>query len=314
MSEPSSSFVVVVNPMAGGGKARSRLPELADALHALDAQFEVAETASPGHATELVREALRGGAPGVAVVGGDGTLNEAVNGFFDDRGEPIAPDAWLAPLPCGTGGDFRRTLGLDRRPRAMAARVMSADPHPIDVGLLRFRHRDGRPMLRFFLNITSFGIGGLVDELVNDGPKWMGGSGAFLLASVRAGARYRNQHVRIMIDGHPPRETAVLNIAVANGQYFGGGMHVAPRARIDDGLFDVVGIENLSFVAQARLMPRIYRGTHLGRPGVTWTRARSVEAEPVDPGEIVLLDVDGEAPGRLPATFELREAALRLRA
>ncbi|MFW5925522.1 MAG: diacylglycerol/lipid kinase family protein [Myxococcota bacterium] len=313
MTDPDRPFLLVVNPHAGAGRAGARLPELASALHADGGRFDVARTAGPGHASELVREALRAGTPGVAVVGGDGTVNEAVNGFFDDRCEPVAPEAWLAPLPCGTGGDFRRTLGISRRTRTMAARMMAARPRPVDVGLLRYHGHDGRRAHRFFLNIASFGIGGLVDELVNDAPKWMGGTPAFLLGTLRAMRRYRNQRVRIRLDDGAARETRVLNCAVANGQYFGGGMHIAPQARIDDGAFDVVGLETTSFAQQTRLTPHLYRGTLLGKPGVTWRRAQRVHAEPVEPGESVLLDVDGEAPGRLPAVFEMRPAALRLR-
>lgn len=313
MTDPDRPFLLVVNPHAGAGRAGARLPKLAAALRAEGGRFDVARTQGPDHAGELVRDALRAGVPGVAVVGGDGTVNEALNGFFDAQCEPVAPDAWLAPLPCGTGGDFRRTLGVSRRTDAMAARMMAARVRSIDVGLLRYHARDDSRAHRFFLNIASFGIGGLVDELVNDTPKWMGGTPAFLLGTLRAMRRYRNQRVRIRLDDGAARETRVLNCAVANGQYFGGGMHIAPKARIDDGAFDVVGLEPTSLVQQTRLTPHLYRGTLLDKPGVTWTRARRVHAEPVEPGEAVLLDVDGEAPGRLPAVFEMRPAALRLR-
>ncbi|MFW6051251.1 MAG: diacylglycerol/lipid kinase family protein [Myxococcota bacterium] len=307
-------FVLVVNPQAGAGRAEARLPKLAEALRAAGATFDVVRTDGPGHAPRLVREALRRGAPGVAVVGGDGTFNEAVNGFFDDQGDPVAPEAWIAPLPCGTGGDFRRTIGMERRTRAMAAHLAGARPRPMDVGLLRYLDHRGQPQTRFFANIASFGIGGLVDKLVNDSPKWMGGTPAFLLGTLRAMARYRNQRVRISVDDRPPRETRIMNCAVANGRYFGGGMHIAPDARIDDGWFDVVGLETTGFGQQLRLTPHVYRGTLLGRPGVTFERGRRVRAEPVEPGEPVLLDVDGEAPGRLPAEFEMRAGVLRLRA
>jgi diacylglycerol kinase (ATP) len=307
------SFVLVVNPHAGAGRAGARLGVLSDSLRAQGARFEVARTARPGHATALVREALRDGAAGVAVVGGDGTLNEAVNGYFDDDRQPVAPGAWLAPLPCGTGGDFRRTLGIPRDPRAMAERLMATAPRPVDVGSLWYHEHGGREAHRFFINIASFGIGGLVDELVNDSPKWMGGTSAFLIGSLRATARYRPQRVRVQIDDGPARETTIVNLAVANGRFFGGGMHIAPRATIDDGLFDVIGLEDPGFLQQLRLAPHIYRGTLLGRPGVTFERGRRLVADPVTPDDKVRLDVDGEAPGILPATFELRQGALQLR-
>jgi diacylglycerol kinase family enzyme len=141
----------------------------------------------------------------------------------------------------------------------------------------------------------------------------MGGTGAFLVGALRAAARYSNQAVRITVDGELPRETTIANLAVANGRFFGGGMQIAPRAELDDGFFDIVGLEDVDFVAQMRLAPHLYGGTLLGKRGVTYTRGRVVVAEPVQAGDHVLLDIDGEAPGRLPARFELRAGALRLR-
>lgn len=314
MTERSQTFVVVVNPRAGAGAAKQKLPALQDALREAGAAFELVLTRHAGDATTQVRDALRRGVGGVAVVGGDGTLNEAVNGFFDADGAPVAPDAWLGPLPCGTGGDFRRTVGIPKEVAAMVTKMMWARPRPVDVGWLRFKDHEGADAHRAFMNIASFGMGGLVDTLVNEGPKWIGGRAAFLLGSFRAMARYTNRKVRITLDDGEPRETEILNMAVANGQYFGGGMHIAPEAKIDDGLFDVVGLENLGRVGATALTPHLYRGTILSREGVTFARAKKIVAEPADYRGPVLLDVDGEAPGALPATFEIRSGALRLRA
>lgn len=313
MVDRSSPFLLVANPRAGAGKARDRIPELAAALREAGGVFETALTNAPGHATQIVREALRDGVAGVAIVGGDGTLNEAINGFFDG-GRRVAPDAWLGPLPCGTGGDFRRTLGIKKNVHAMATRMMWSVPRPVDVGRLSFRDDEGATRERMFLNIASFGIGGQVDRLVNEGPKWMGGTPAFLLGTLRAMATYRNQRIRIRVDDGPWRSTEIVNVAVANGRYFGGGMQIAPEASIDDGLFDVVGLEGLSARQQLELTPHLYRGTLLGREGVTHVRARRVEAEPDDWDGPVLLDVDGEAPGSLPATFTIEPGAVLLRA
>ena len=289
------------------------MPELQRALRDGGAVFDTAVTTGPQDATRLAREALREGAAGIAVVGGDGTLNEVVNGFFDEQGELVRPEAWLGPLPCGTGGDFRRTLQIDRNPAAMVTRLLWARPRPVDVGWLTFRDHTGEEAHRAFLNIASFGIGGLVDQLVNAGPKWLGGTPAFLLGTLRALSKYEPRPVRIRLDDGPPRETRVINLAVANGRFFGGGMQIAPRAEIDDGYFDVVGIENLSVLEQTRLTPHLYGGSILGQPGITFARGKKLVAEPADTTP-VLLDVDGEAPGRLPATFEIRVGAIQLRA
>jgi YegS/Rv2252/BmrU family lipid kinase len=311
-------FLLVVNPRAGAGRAKRHLPALLAAFRDAGARFDLAQTTAPEDATRLVREALGRGTRGIAVVGGDGTLSEALHGFFDEKGLPIDRKAWFAPLSCGTGGDFRKTIGsIDigksgRSIEELVRRVLGAEPRPIDVGWIEHLDHRGRPAARAFLNIASFGISGWVDRLVSDTPKWMGGTAAFFIGTVRALARYRAQAVRITVDDRPPRETRIVTVAVANGRCFGGGMQIAPQARIDDGLFDVVGLE-MSVCESIALAARIYTGTHLGRRGVTFDRARRVHAEPLQTEEPVLLDVDGEVPGRLPATFELRPGAILLR-
>lgn len=312
-SAEEGPFVVVLNPRAGAGAAGERRAALETVLREHGADFEVRLTRAPRHATELTRQALREGARGVAVVGGDGTLSEALNGFFDETGAPIAPDAWLGPLPCGTGGDFSRTLRLSKHVRPMVLHLLWSKPRPIDVGWLRYHDDLGEPRERAFLNITSFGLGGLVDRLVNDTPKWMGGRGAFLLGTLRAMSRYERQRVRLTLDDGPSEEMSILNVAVANGRFHGGGMMVAPQAEIDDGWFDVVTLEQTRLEATLGTLD-VYRGTHLDRKGVRLRRARRVHAEPVDPKDAVLLDVDGEAPGALPATFEIKAGAVLLRA
>lgn len=309
---PAEEIPLVVNPRAGAGKASKRLPRLLRALREAGAEPIVHHTRHPGHATELVRRLLAEGAAGVAVVGGDGTVNEAVNGFFDEAGDPVAPGAWLGPLPCGTGGDFRKTVRIPEEPEEMARRLVAAEPRPIDVGWITFVDHEGRPAHRAFLNVASFGIGGLVDRLVNESPKWMGGRAAFFVGSLRALAQYRNRLVRFRVDDQDPREARVINVAIANGQYFGGGMHIAPEAAIDDGLFDVVSLERQGIAEQLTLTRPLYDGTLLQQQGVAFTRGTTIRAEPLE-GLPVELDVDGEAPGRLPATFELRSDVLRLR-
>lgn len=309
MDEP---FLLVVNPRAGAGAAARRLPALRRALEEAGARFDVALTDGPRDGTRIVREALRSGTRGIAVVGGDGTLNEAINGFFDEEGRPIASDAWLGPLPCGTGGDFRRTLGVSRRIDPMVTRMLWARPRRIDVGWMRYVDHDGREAQRAFLNIASFGLSGLVVRVVDENPKWIGGTPAYLFGTLRAMRRYRNQRVRIALDDGEPRETNVLTVAIANGRFFGGGMKVAPNAEIDDGLFDVVTLAQAPLESLA-MSADIYRGTHLGRGGVSCVRAKRIVAAPVDEGDVVLIDLDGEQPGRLPATFEVVPGALLLR-
>jgi diacylglycerol kinase (ATP) len=305
-------FLLIVNPRAAAGKAERERFRLESQLRQYGAKFHTRLTERAGHAGDLAREALQAGAAGVAVVGGDGTMSEALGGFFDEAGVPISPGAWIGPLPCGTGGDFRKSALPGVRDEDRVKRLMESSPRALDVGWLEYVSDDGGAAACPFLNIASFGLGGLVDRLVNEGPKWIGGRAAFMWGALRASIRYDAQPIRLHVDGELVLETRISNVAVANGQFFGGGMHIAPGARLDDGLFDVVALPEASYSAQARALPKLYRGTILSHPGVFHQRGATVLAEPVG-DEPVLLDVDGEAPGRLPATFTIRSSAVRLR-
>jgi YegS/Rv2252/BmrU family lipid kinase len=300
--------VLIVNPQSQGGRLGKRWTEIADTIGRAF-PFDQAVTQGPGDATRLAREALRGGAERVVAIGGDGTINEVVNGFFDEAGAAIAPEASLAVIPFGTGGDFRRTLGL---PTALAdaAQVIAANQRrKIDVGRLEFTATGGGRVVRMFANIASFGVSGVVDRLVNASGKKLGRFG-FAVATARATWSYKNQRVQLVFDGKDRVEATINTVAVANGRYFGGAMMVAPNAELDDGLFDVIAMGDFGFGDLLKSGRRLYQGTHLAMDKVTARRARVVEAEPIDPAAIVELDVDGENPGRLPARFELLPAAL----
>jgi diacylglycerol kinase (ATP) len=235
-------------------------------------------------------------------------VNEVVNGFFDDAGVAIAPDASFALIPFGTGGDFRRTMHLPVDLDEAIGVVAAGKRSKIDVGKLEFT-ADGGKALRMFANIASFGVSGVVDRLVNESGKKLGRL-SFAWATARATWSYKNQRVQLVFDGKERVEATINTVAVANGKYFGGAMMVAPDAVVDDGLFDVVALGDLGFGDLLKSGRRIYKGTHVSMDKVTCRRARVVEAEPIEPGGVVELDVDGECPGRLPARFELVPSAL----
>jgi YegS/Rv2252/BmrU family lipid kinase len=301
---------VVVNPKSQGGKLGKRWAELSDVIGRAF-PFDEAMTKGPGDATRLVREALRGGAERIVAIGGDGTVNEVVNGFFDETGAAIAPDASFGLLPFGTGGDFRRTFHLPQDIAAAAAVIAANKTRRIDVGKLTFISSAGEKTLRMFANIASFGVSGVVDRLVNESGKKLGRL-SFFYATLRATWSYKNQRVALVFDGKDRVEATINTVAVANGRFFGGGMKVAPDAQPDDGEFDVIAMGDFGFGDMLTSGRRLYKGTHLGMDKVTARRARRVEAEPIEPGGIVELDVDGESPGRLPATFELLPGALAM--
>jgi YegS/Rv2252/BmrU family lipid kinase len=302
--------VVIVNPKSQAGRLGKRWTELADTIGRAF-PFDEAVTQGPGDATRLTREALKAGAERVVAIGGDGTINEVVNGFFDDTGAPVKPDASFALIPFGTGGDFRRTMSIPNDVGDAAAVIKANHKKKIDVGKLELTTPGGGKQLRMFANIASFGVSGVVDRLVNESGKKFGRL-SFAVATARATWSYKNQRVQLIFDGnvHDRVEATINTVAIANGRYFGGAMKVAPEAEVDDGLFDVISMGDFGFGDLLKSGRRLYQGTHLGMDKVSSRRARVVEAEAVDPSAVVELDVDGESPGRLPARFEIVPAAL----
>jgi YegS/Rv2252/BmrU family lipid kinase len=310
------SAFVVVNPRSANGRTGREWRAIETALSGAYPHMSVAFTRARRDATLLVRNALREGHHEIIAIGGDGTINEAVNGFFDVNG-PVAPDAVLGCVTSGTGGDFCKTFGIAAGPDAAIAHLRSAAVRSIDIGRLSCLTREGQPQLRYFANISSFGLSGAVVDSVNRAriAKLLGGSFAFAFHSAVDMLTFREPVVRIMIDGEYDEIAGISTVAVANGQYFGGGMRVAPGAVADDGMFDVVimgGARKSRMMADMKL---IYTGEHIEMPHVRLLRARKVVAVPVAEtrGRAVLIETDGESAGRLPATFEILPRALNLR-
>jgi diacylglycerol kinase (ATP) len=278
---------VIVNPKSQGGRLGKRWPEIAETLTRAF-PYDVVHTSG-------------------------GTINEVTNGFFDG-GKPIAPEASLAIIPFGTGGDFRRTLEIPSEPSAAARVIVANHKKKVDVGKLELTGHDGKPALRMFLNIASFGVSGHLDRMINEGGKKLGRIGYFT-TGVRATLSYKNQRVQLVLDGKTSErvEVTAYNVAVANGKFFGGGMKIAPDAELDDGRFDVVVVGDLGIVQLMTGFARqVYSGAHLKTKGISVRRARVVEAEAVNPSDKVEFDVDGEHLGRLPARFEVMPQALWL--
>ena len=310
------SAFVVVNPRSGGGRTKRQWPAIERALREVYPNMTVVMTRRRGEATALVREALIEGCSEVVAVGGDGTINEAINGFFVESG-PISPDAVFAFVTSGTGGDFRKTFGIAPGTDAAIARLRTAKSRALDVGRVSCISRNGEPVVRYFINIASFGMSGLIVDSVNRAriAKLFGGQFAFAFHSLFGLLRYRDRAVRIRVDQSFDEITRISTVAVANGIYFGGGMKVAPNARPDDGVFDVIVMGGSPKSRAAADMKLIYTGEHLNNPAVRALRGSRVVAVPVAEtgGHPVLVEVDGESAGRLPATFEILPRALNLR-
>jgi diacylglycerol kinase (ATP) len=294
--------LVVVNPASAGGRTLKRWPALRVALKAAGIPHDVHHTTAPFDATTATRSALSAGYTRVVAAGGDGTLNEVVNGFFTPEGVAINPDAILGMLPSGTGGDFRRAAGLPTDPAQLAAILRANHARRIDAG--RVIYDDPATPARQFINVADCGVGGEVVARVNrSGNKGGGlrGTAVFLGISLKALTTFGGRPVRLTLDGEVV-EMDIQNVVIANGRCFGGGMRIAPHAELDDGQFDVVVLPALGRVRTLIAMPSVYRGTHLRQPGVMERRATTVRVEPLDHRPL-LFDIEGEQIGRAPATL-----------
>jgi diacylglycerol kinase family enzyme len=274
-------------------------------------------TARPEHAIELSQKAVEGGRILVIAVGGDGTLHEVVNGVLDAGGD--AGSVSVGYVGEGTGGDFRRSLGLEHSLEAYVDAIASDRTRRLDVGKLRYRAGDGQVKTRWFINVLSAGMGGLVDRYVSRTTRVLGSRAAYAWASARALVACRRARLRCesSLGGDTSVRTLdTILLAICNGSYFGSGMHVAPMAQADDGRFEVISMDaptKLAFLAYSR---RIYDGKHLTAPGVRHFACSRIAIDLENEGarDVFLLDVDGEPLGGLPLEVELVARAITMKA
>lgn len=270
--------------------------------------YRVVYTEHPLHAMELTREQLKRGAQTVVAVGGDGTINEVVNGFFE-KGELVSKDAALAVLCFGTGGDFVRTINWPTDYRQALNRLAQGNKSRIDVGRGEFCDLKGQKQMRYFINIAEYGCGGVVVYRVNRISKFWGGKISFMWAIVTTLLSYQNQTIHFQCEHGPWQTEKLNNTIVANGRFFGSGLKPAPEAKLDDGKLDVVTFGDVSLWESINALPLLRRGEHLSNPKVHSYRTQVISATSE---EDVLIDMDGEMVGRLPASFEILPQILYL--
>ncbi len=298
----------IVNPHSGAGSTGHLWPDWQQRIHRVLGKVDFACTRGILHATTLAREALGRGHDRIIAVGGDGTLNEVLNGFFDD-GKPWCPEAALAYIPNGTGADFSRTLGFHGRTiDEHIERLLSAPVTRVDCGEVRFVNVEGKETNRLFINESSLGFSANTADAVNRASKHFRGKLPFLIGVVRCLSTLKNPVLRISVEGKLVHEEPTLLVAVTNGKYFGGSMMIAPDAEIDDGFLDIIVISRMSRLTLLRKIKSIYSGQHLEEPEVTALRGRSVHISAVE--DEVLLEMDGEQPGKLAADYRIAKKTI----
>jgi diacylglycerol kinase (ATP) len=299
---------MVVNPASDHGRTASRWPEIARAAAGRGLDLDVRATEAAGHASELTRAALREGAGLIVAVGGDGTVSEVANGFFDGD-SPINPDAELAVIPRGSGCDFVKTFRISKQVDRAVETAATATVRMVDVGRVRFTDWDGQPAARIFCNVASAGLTGVAADRVNRSGKPLGATVAFAWGTIVTFVGYRNSRFRVRIDERE-LDQVCNNVIVANCRFYASGMKIMPMADPGDGLLDVLVWGDVGRADLARTLHKLYRGTHVGHPKADISRARRVTVEP----DLTLpIEADGETPGVTPATFEVVPRALRLR-
>ena len=305
---------VIINPYSANRSTAKQWGDKSALLKKRIGSFDTELTTKALEATLITKNALKNDYQHIIAVGGDGTVNEVVNGFFEDD-QSINPEAVLSIIMTGTGGDFRKTAGISKNINQAIDQLAYGSVQKIDIGKLTCATMDGNEKRVYFDNIASFGMSGLVDHITNTSTisrmtKKISGTAAFAFSSLYAMLIYQNKEVRLEIDGEVYENLKIRVVAVANGKYFGGGMKIAPVANLNDGLFDIVILEDIGKLEMLLNHKGIYKGSHLKKEKVLAFQGKKVVAAS---NEKVLVEADGELIGQLPAVFEIIPGALNLK-
>ena len=292
-----------MNPAAAGGTTGKRWPEIAHraAQRGLDGDALISE--QPGQLTSLAADAVAGGATRLVVVGGDGSVNEVVNGIADAHGVE------LAVIPRGTGWDFVRTFDIPRDLDAAVDVALTGSVREIDLGAVTYRTWGGEDARSVFANVASAGISGAIAQRANESSKALGGKVSYYWATLAVFVGWQTGEMRVTVDGES-RNGKMIDAVVCNGRYLGGGMMMCPEAEPDDGVFDVLLIGDVTKRDLLLVLPKTYKGNHLPHPRLELLRGKVVTVESAEP---LPIELDGEQPGTTPARFEVLPRALRLR-
>lgn len=298
-------MVLICNARSGRGGVGKALPAVTTELDRRGLSYEVRTTEHPGHATEIARRTVSEGGRFVVAMGGDGTVHEVVNGLIEND-RAINPDAVMGVVAAGTGCDFIKTFGLPSSPGDAVRHLDGDASFLIDIGKVTYQ-QDGREVSRYFPNIAEAGLGAAVTARAAALPRWLGPA-VYLVAFWLTMPKHRPAQVRVDLVERT-YEGPMNNMVVANCQFFGGGMKIAPKAAPTDGLLDIQ-IEHARKREAIAMIPKVFKGEHLPHPDIVEAkRVRcSIEADPP-----LLVEADGEVLGHTPARFEVIPEAIRLK-
>lgn len=307
--------LIVVNPTSAGGATQGRWSRMASDLRANFGPFNVEFTSKRGDGREIALRGAEAGRRFIIACGGDGTINEVANGILES-----GLDVEFGIIPSGTGGDFRRTVGMSNVTRTAARQLRDGRSVRMDVGKVSFTGLAGRPAERYFINVSSFGLSATVADAVSSKTmfKWaplpgpIKGRAKYAVSTLEVLSGLKSRVLRIKLDDRPESNLTSVNLCICNSRFFGGGMKIAPEADITDGLFDVINIGDVKAAKVLANLPRLYMGTHTRMEEVNAARARRIEVSGPD-ADGVLIETDGEVVGSLPAVYQIMPGALRIR-
>lgn len=309
-----TSLAVIVNPISGGGRGQKVWQMMHPALRALFDDIHYRVSNKVDDLGQLTKTLLLEKPDYLLIIGGDGTLSCALNGLLSHHFESadpsgnLCPETQIAYFNSGCGGDFARQFPT-QHVTDFLERLKNRQGRSSNIGKICFADQS----IRYFINIASCGLSADIAE-ASQQSKWMkklGGQINYFVHALLGIMRLQKMPVRIWMDDNPPMECDMLMMAVCNGPYFGGGMHIAPMARIDDGLLDVVIFHDFSKLAALTKLPKIYTGSHLLEKKVHYVQAKRLRLESLSDTEI-LVEADGEKAGKVPVSFELLPQSLHL--
>ncbi|MDF1751289.1 MAG: diacylglycerol kinase family protein [Verrucomicrobiales bacterium] len=269
----------------------------------------VSESERPGHAEQISRDALRSGVESILVAAGDATINEVVNGFFEDN-QPVGGMPYLGIIPTGDPGDFKRTAGTPGRLTDAISRICSNEPKAIDLG--KITTADGKT--RYFANVASTGVTAAMEKTTRR-TRWLSeidGDLAFNWSVVKNSLLHKRFPLKITVAGGTTLTWDANCVAICNGQSFGGGIKLARDADMSDGFLDIIVVHDYTKVEFLKGVNQIREDESAGFEGISSIRATSVEISCEDPKRKILIDADNSFAGRLPAKFEIVPNAVNL--
>lgn len=306
----TKNTTVIFNPTAGGGmanKLRSKI--LAGITKRFGNDYSLSETHFAGEATMLSRNAITNGNGLIIAVGGDGTIQEVVNGFFND-GVVINPHCELGIIDCGTGSGLAQSLNLPDSIENQIDMIYEEKACAIDVGRVGFRNRDDQKEQRIFVSECQLGIGSAVVEGVQSKHKRLGGTLAFGSIAFQKAIGYKAQTISLQFDNQEKTTEKLIGIVIGNGNYCGGGMRLTPNAQLNDGLLDVLTIHDMNVITRLINFPKIYWGKHVHSPHFNIRQCKKVI---IDCEEPIQIAADGEMLSMTPCEIEILPAALKVR-